>query len=156
MINLYLKWFPILSNSFSQDWRVSKSRVDWNWAEPRKALQIQKPSCAPHLWEKGFSLLDHPWVSKGRSKQLLIREVSECGNKEKAVKQEYSNNAETWFHFKEYVIFLWALLGTKAWIQVGDVTFMVSTLFLECCYLTTTQSESCTPYPPQPSPQFFI
>ena len=50
-----------------------------------KRPPVSPVSC---LVEKGFSLQGLPSVPKSRLKQLLIREVRECRNKGKAIKQE--------------------------------------------------------------------
>ena len=85
MINLSIQnIIPFLVQHLSpQDWRESKKRSDWNRSGPCGAHPGYKILCVPvsFLWEKSFSLLDLPWVPKGRFKQLLIRRVKECRNK---------------------------------------------------------------------------
>ena len=68
--------------------RSIKQQQDWNWAGPYWVLLGKKPFLAPYFLfaQKGFSLPYLPWVAKSRLKQLLIREVKECRNKGKAVK----------------------------------------------------------------------
>ena len=54
------------------------------WSSPRYTSFL----CPHFLFLRGFSLLDLPWVPKGRFKELLIREGREWRNKRGAVKKQ--------------------------------------------------------------------
>ena len=74
--------------------RVSKAiqAGDGHVLKPSRTLQGLSRYKLPHVphflfVEKSFSLLGYPRVPKSRLKQLIIREMRKCRNKEKAVKQ---------------------------------------------------------------------
>ena len=73
---------------------VTEKSRDWN--KPGKCSilpETKAPPCLPFLvCRKGFSILDFLCVPNSRLKELPIREVRECRNKGKTVKQGRLNN----------------------------------------------------------------
>ena len=101
MRSLYPNHIPFLVQyPFLSKLRSVKKEGDWNLAEPHGALLSPKG----FLWlpflvciKKAFSLLDHPWVPKGRFKQLLItRGVRECRNKKGSQKTIAEHGRGSW------------------------------------------------------------
>jgi len=73
---------------------VTKKSRDWNKSGNCSILpETKAPPCLPFLCREGFSILDFLWVPNSRLKELPIREVRECGNKGKTVKQGRLNNS---------------------------------------------------------------
>ena len=100
-----------------------------------------------YLQNKGFSLLDLPWVPKGRFKQLLIGEGRGCRDKGGAAKKQYDKLG--WVRVKgsdmetlKVCICYFQNQGHLGWIDMGFfstwfyyilISFYWSRVALQCC-----------------------